>query len=99
MEGEPQLKELQQAAAESGYSKAFSDETSKLSLLLKAEKSSQFQRHENEIRSALLTEILGRLKGEQAKMESTFDDDDQMQTALSLLKDKKVYAALLQGTR
>jgi carboxyl-terminal processing protease len=99
MEGEPQLKELQQAAAESGYSKAFSDEASKLSLLLKAEKSSQFQRHENEIRSALLTEILGRLKGEQAKMESTFDDDDQMQTALSLLKDKKVYAALLQGTR
>ena len=57
MEGESQLKELQQAAAVSGYSKAFSDETSKLDVLLKAEKSSQFQRHEKEIRSALLTEF------------------------------------------
>ena len=98
MEGESQLKELQRAAAASGYSKAFSDEAAKLDELLKAEKSSQFQRHEKEIRSALLTEILGRLKGDQAKIESTFDGDDQMQAALSLLKNKKVYAALLKGT-
>jgi carboxyl-terminal processing protease len=97
MEGESQLKELQRAAAASGYSKAFSDEAAKLDALLKSEKSSQFQRHEKEISSALLTQILGRLKGEQAKIESTFDDDDQIQAARGLLKDGKVYASLLKG--
>jgi carboxyl-terminal processing protease len=97
VEGESQLKELQRIGGASGYTKAFTDEASKLDALLKTEKSAQFRRHEKEIRSALRMEILGRLKGEETKITSTFDDDEQLQAAAELLKNKKAYTALLEG--
>jgi carboxyl-terminal processing protease len=94
-EGEVKLKELHEIASASRYDKSFIDGINKLATVLKADKDRQIYRYKNELCAVLKTEILGRMKGDKARIESTFLTDRQLQTAINILKNKKGYDKLL----
>jgi carboxyl-terminal processing protease len=94
-EGEVKLKELRTLAANARYDQSFLDGISKLEHELKVSSGKQIHRYQEDIRVALKTEILARMKGDKARFESTFATDKQLQTAISILKNKKTYDKLL----
>ena len=94
-EGETKLKELRALAANERYDKSFADGIDKLEIILKTGKDSQIHRYQEDVRAALKTEILARMKGDKARFESTFPGDKQLQAAIGILKNKKVYDKLL----
>jgi carboxyl-terminal processing protease len=94
-EGEAKLKELREIATTSRYDKSFFDGVGKLESILKAEEGREVHRYQEDVRTALRTEILGRMKGDKAQIESTFPSDVQLQTAIRILENKKVYNKLL----
>ena len=94
-EGEVKLQELRILAADARYDKSFVDGIKKLETILKEEKDKQIYRYQEEIRSTLKTEILARIKGDKARFESTFLRDRQLQTAISIINNKKIYDKLL----
>jgi carboxyl-terminal processing protease len=94
-EGEAKLKELRTLAANARYDQTFLDGISKLENELKASRGKQVHRYQEDIRLALKTEILARMKGDKARFESTFAADKQLQAALNILKNKKTYEKLL----
>ncbi len=94
-EGELKLKELRTLAVNARYDQSFLDGVSKLENDLKAASGKQIYRYQEDIRAALKTEILARLKGDKARFESTFASDKQLQTAINILKNKKIYNKLL----
>ena len=63
--------------------------------MLKADKDRQIHRYQEEIRAALKTEMLARIKGDKARFESSFASDKQLQASLGILKNRKVYDKLL----
>lgn len=92
---ELRLRELREAAEKSRFGPAFFDEAKKVDGLIAAEKNRMMDRYRNELKSVLRSEIIGRIKGEKARIESSFGDDRQLQVATTLLKDKKIYQRLL----
>ena len=96
-EGQLKLKELKEIATKSRYDKPFFDEVKRMESLINQEKERQVHRYQEEVRSLLRTEIIGRMKGEKAQIESTFADDEQLEVAVNLLKDKRQYQSLLRG--
>ena len=94
-EGEVKLKELRTLAANARYDQSFLDGISKLEHELKVSSGKQIHRYQEDIRVALKTEILARMKGDKARFESSFATDKQLQTAISILKNKKTYDKLL----
>ena len=94
-EGETKLKELRALATSARYDKSFIDGLDKLENILNADKGRQIYRYQEEIRAALKTEILARMKGDKARYESTFAADKQLQAAVDILKNKKIYDRLL----
>ncbi len=94
---ELKLKELREVAEKSRYGKTFLDNLSQLSDLVQKEKALALERHKQELRTALKTEILGRLKGEKARIEGNFADDTQLKITVNVLKDKKGYDRLVSG--
>ena len=96
-EVELRLKELREAAEKSRFGSAFFDEAKKVDGIIAAEKNRMMDRYRNELKSVLRTEIIGRIKGEKARIESSFGDDRQLQVAMTLLKSKKMYERLLAG--
>ncbi|MCX6120800.1 MAG: S41 family peptidase [Ignavibacteriales bacterium] len=94
-EGEMKLKELRTLATNARYDQSFLDGISKLEKELKSGKGEQIHRYQEDIRDALKTEILARMKGDKARFESMFATDKQLQTAINILKNKKTYDKLL----
>ncbi|MCI0708221.1 MAG: S41 family peptidase [Ignavibacteriae bacterium] len=94
-EAELNLRELRETAQQYGYGKEFFDHIDELSALAAKEKNTSFQRNKKEIQVALKAEILDRLGGDKARIESTMRDDSQLKTTAALLKNRRVYTALL----
>jgi carboxyl-terminal processing protease len=94
-EGEMKLKELRTLATNARYDQSFLDGVNKLEKELKSGKDEQIHRYQEDIRAALKTEILARMKGDKARFESMFATDKQLQTAINILKNKKTYDKLL----
>ncbi len=94
-EGEAKLQELRVLATDARYDKSFMDGIEKLQTILKGDKDRQIYRFQEEIRTTLKTEILARIKGDKARFESTFSRDKQLQTAISIIKNKRIYDNLL----
>ena len=97
-EAEGKIQELREIADRSRYNKSFDEELGHLEGMVAAEKQRSIQRYEKELKSWLRTEIIGRMKGDRARIESTFDGDEQLSAAVGILKNKKVYQRLL-GTK
>ena len=94
-EGELKLKELRTLAENARYDQSFLDGINKLENELKVSSGKQIYRYQEDIRIALKTEILARMKGDKARFESMFATDKQLQAAISILKNKKTYDKLL----
>jgi carboxyl-terminal processing protease len=94
-EGETKLKELRTLASNSRYDKSFLEGITKLESILELDKDRQIHRYQEDVRTALKTEILTHMKGDKARFESTFATDKQLQTAVNILKNKKIYNKLL----
>ena len=94
-DGEIKLKELRTISVNARYDKSFLEGIGKLENILKADKDRMIFRYRDEIRAAIKTEILGRMKGDKARFESIFAGDKQLQTAINILRNKKVYTKLL----
>jgi hypothetical protein len=94
-EAESRIAELTQFASRDRYSKEFVDELAHLQTHIDEEKDRAFERFEAEIRQALDVEIRGRLLGESARIEATFAGDRQLQSALGILTNPRVYGAML----
>jgi carboxyl-terminal processing protease len=96
---QPQLRleEVKLAAQEANYGKEFFRELERLEALMEAEKKQAFARHKQEIQIALKAEIIGRMKGDHARIEAMTSDDPQLMTAASLLKNQKAYSKILSG--
>jgi len=94
-EAETKLKELLTLATNARYDQSFLDSINKLENELKAGRDKQIHRYQEDVRVALKTEILARIKGNKARFESTFATDKQLQVALNILKNKKTYNKLL----
>ncbi|HTP12368.1 MAG TPA: hypothetical protein VMM37_02020, partial [Bacteroidota bacterium] len=94
-ESETKLKELKQIAERERYKKQFVDDIGNLEAMVVAEKQRTMQRYEKEMKGYLKTEIEGRINGENARIESTFPDDEELTITASLLKNRKVYDRLL----
>lgn len=96
-ETELKLKDLRELAEKSRYGPEFFEQTQKMSNLIKAEKGRLMERYTKELKSALKTEIVGKMKGEKAKIATTFENDTQLHVAVSLLKNKRAYDRILAG--
>ena len=94
-EGGVKLEELRTLATNERYNQSFLDGLSKLENDLKAASDKQIYRYQDEIRKALRTEIIGRMKGDKARFESMFTSDKQLQAAINILKNKNTYDKLL----
>lgn len=94
-EGEMKLQELRTIAANARYDKSFVDGIEKLEIILKNDKGRQIQRYKEEIRITLKTEIIARMKGENARFESTFSQDKQLHAAIRILQNRNIYDKLL----
>ena len=96
-ETELKLRDLRELAEKSRYGPAFFEQAQKMNSLINAEKARATERYKKELRSALKTEIVGRMKGEKAKIEAGFGDDNQLRVAANLLRNKKIYERMLAG--
>ncbi|MGD0037270.1 MAG: S41 family peptidase [Bacteroidota bacterium] len=94
-EGEMKLKELRTLAENARYDRSFLDGIDKLENELKFSSGKQIHRYQEDIRIALKTEILARMKGDKARFESMFATDKQLQAAIGILKNKRTYDKLL----
>jgi carboxyl-terminal processing protease len=94
-DSEIKLKELKEIATKERYNKAFLDDVNQLDKMIGSEKERKIQRYKNEMRNYLKAEIEGRINGEKAEIASTFQDDRQLNVAVGLLKNSKVYDRLL----
>lgn len=94
-ESELKLNELREYASRSHYGKSFDEGLARLEELIKAEKERAFERSIEELRWALKLEILGRFKGEKARIKASFERDTQLMVATNLLTNKTAYSRLL----
>jgi carboxyl-terminal processing protease len=98
-ESETKVKELREAAAKERYGKSFYDGIDRIEKAIGEEKARAFERYDKEIRDALRLEIIGRLKGDKAAIAASIEDDQQLQVAVALVKNKSVYKRMLTGNR
>ena len=98
-ESETKVKELREAAAKERYGKSFYEGIDRIESAIKAEKARAFERYDKEIRNALRLEIIGRLKGGKAAIGASIKDDQQLQVAVALVKNKSLYKNMLTGSR
>jgi carboxyl-terminal processing protease len=94
-QSEVKLKELKQIAERERYKKSFVNDVDQLESMVETEKQRTIQRYQKEMKSFLKTEIEGRINGENARIESTFPDDYELNVTVLLLKNRKVYDRLL----
>lgn len=95
-ETENAVEELMKKAKEENYYQGIQAELDHLSKELKSDKSSDLTRYKDEIIEILETEIARRYYFDTAEIESTFDDDPDIQEALKLFSDKTRYYSILQ---
>lgn len=94
-DSEIKLKELKDIAVKERYQKTFVEDLNQLETMIQKEKARTIQRYEDEVRSFLKSAIEGRINGEKAEIASTFPDDRQLNVAINLVKNAKVYDDLL----
>ena len=98
-ESETKVKELREAALKERYAKSFYEGIDRIEKEISAEKARAFARYDKEIREALRLEIIGRLKGDKAAIAASIKDDEQLQVAVALVKNKSLYKKMLAENR
>ncbi len=91
-ESEGRLKDLRQIADRSHYNKEVLDDLDRLDAGLRKEKLRGFERYKDHITKELAVELMGRMKGESARIEASIKGDVQLKAAEGLLKDRKTFS-------
>jgi carboxyl-terminal processing protease len=98
-ESETKLKELRETALKERYGKSFNEGIDQIEKAINVEKARAFERYDKEIRNLLRLEIIGRLKGDKAAIAASIKDDEQLQVAVALVKNKSLYKKMLTGSK
>jgi carboxyl-terminal processing protease len=96
-EAEVKLAELKEIAARERYGASFIEGVNKLTEAVRTEKRRAFERYARELRVSLRLEIISRIRGQQAAIESSLKDDKTLAVAVHLLKDRSAYGQILAG--
>ncbi|MEK6756383.1 MAG: S41 family peptidase [Bacteroidota bacterium] len=96
-EAELKLKDLREVAEKGRYGKSFYECIDRVAKTVDSEKARAFERYDKELRTSLQLEIIARMKGEKAAIETSLKDDPQLDVAVALLKSKPAYTKLLAG--
>jgi carboxyl-terminal processing protease len=96
-EAELKLKDLREVAEKERYGKSFYECIDRVAKTVDSEKARAFERYDKELRTSLQLEIIARMKGEKAAIETSLKDDPQLDVAVALLKSKPAYTKLLAG--
>ncbi len=91
-ESDGKVKELRQIAERSHYTKEVLNDLDLLSAALEKEKERGFDRYKNYIERELNVEMMARVKGEQGRIAASLKGDKQLDVAMDVLKNQKVYA-------
>ena len=95
-DSEGKLKELKTIAERSRFNKEIFADLDLLSAALEREKARGFERYKTPIGHELMIELMARAKGEQGRIGASLEGDRQLETAISILKDPKVYTKMLK---
>ena len=96
-ETEGKIKELRKVAERSHFSPAVVEDLDRLSAALEKEKARGFDRYRDHIEHEVDIEFMARLKGEQGRIGASLRGDRQVETAVGILKDAKLYAKMTRG--
>lgn len=94
---EPKLAEVRKSAERGNYGKKLFEQIGQIEVTVRSEKARAFQRHKEELRRALREEIVGRVEGLRSRIQSSFEHDQQLRVAVSLLKKQQRYEQILSG--
>ncbi len=94
-DSELKLDELKDIATKERYSKTFLSDLGQMEKMIQEEKERKIQRYKDEMRSYLKAEIEGRINGDKAEIAATLPDDDPLNVAINLLKNRVEYNKLL----
>jgi carboxyl-terminal processing protease len=96
-ESESKVKELKLVADKSHYSKEVLATLNQLSMAFDKEKMRGFDRYKDHIERELGIELMARVKGEHGRIAASLTDDVQLQTALGILKNSKLYGRKIKS--
>ncbi|MCO4819973.1 MAG: S41 family peptidase [Bacteroidetes bacterium] len=91
------LKDLEKKADDEHYIEAIQSNIDALREVFNVNKNADLDKHKTEIVELLETEIASRYYYDRAFVETTFDDDSDVQEAITILKDKGRYVSILSG--
>ncbi len=95
---EKKLTELKEQMIKEKYSTVSIASMDTLIALVHKEKINAFSRHSDEVKNELQEELISRYEGEKGKTRVSLTADIQVQTAASLLTNKKKYSRMLQAS-
>jgi carboxyl-terminal processing protease len=96
-ESDGKVKELRAIAERSHYNKEVLNDLDLLAGALEKEKERGFDRYRNHIERELNVEMQARIKGEAGRIAASLKGDTQLDAALDILKNQKLYAKKLKG--
>ncbi|MGQ9805063.1 MAG: S41 family peptidase [Chlorobiales bacterium] len=96
-DAEKELQELIEVASKNTYSEALQQQLADLKRVMLEEKERDFYRQKKSLLSILGHEIITRYRGEEAGLVASFNSDEQLGEAISVLSDSKRYAQLLSS--
>ncbi|HUN64682.1 MAG TPA: S41 family peptidase [Bacteroidota bacterium] len=96
-ESEGKLKDLRDAVASSKNSEAILADLDNVGKMLETLKGDDFHLHGSELLRALRIELSGRYKGEEGRIEASFEHDTQLLAAKGLLLNSKEYRRRLHA--
>jgi carboxyl-terminal processing protease len=96
-ESEARIRDLREMAEKLHYSDAVKADLDRLQQDMDAEKRRGFERYRDHIEYELGMELMGRVRGEQGRIQASFREDPVLTTGVSLLKDRVVYTRLVGG--
>lgn len=95
VEGEEEIKKLQKIAEKNEFGSSFSRNIDELMNSIEQLKGKEFDNHKDVISKSLKREIAAKLLGSKGLVESGFEEDEVLQTALEVMKNPKEYAMKL----
>lgn len=98
-EGEEALQKIETLAKRDEYLASAEPSIEELQKLITAQKLKQFEKSKHFIKEELEQEISAKLWGTRAEIEASFDDDEVVQKALTILSDADKYHAILNETK
>jgi carboxyl-terminal processing protease len=94
---EKALLDLKEYAEDEKYFNEFQAEYDQLKNKMMHDKQKDLQRHKEEIMQLLEEEIASRYFYQKGRIEASFDSDEEILSAINIIKDKQLYNSVLEG--